>query len=330
MRFDTFSSPRRTVLSALAVLAFLPVAHAKGVAWPSAQPIVLVSSQAPGGTTDLLARLLAGKLQERLGITVVVEHRDSAAGTMAANYVSQAKPDGYTFLVTSNEPLALAGTPHSNLPYKVTRDFTPVASLALGSWVLAVSEKAGLNSVAEVVGRSKEEKISFGSVGSGTLQHMVGEMFNTATGAKLQHVPYQGISPLLKDLQGGQVSMTFENPAFVQSQMKHGQLKVLAVTGAQRSVTFPEVPTLAESGVTGFDAAPWYGLLAPAGLPKAISKRLYTEVQAIMASSLAKTRLNALGAEPLLMKPAAFQKLIATDSQKWTAAVPDSEPQKEN
>lgn len=328
MHSYVFSISRRTAVSALAALALLPAAHAKGVAWPSAQPIVLVSSQAPGGTTDLLARLLAGKLQERLGITVVVQHRDGAGGTVAANFVSKAQPDGYTFLVASSEPLVLAGALNPNLPYKPTSDFTPVASLALGSWALAAHEKSGLGTVADVVNRSKEEKISFGSIGSGTPQHIVGEMFNAATGAKIQHRSYQDAAPLLKDLQSGEVAMAFENPAFIKSQMQGGQIKVLAVTSAQRSAVFPEVPTLAESGVTGFDAAPWYGLLAPAGLPKAISKRLYTEVQAIMASTLAKTRLNALGAEPLVMKPAAFQKLIAADIQKWTAAVPASESKK--
>jgi len=322
------SVSRRTAVSALMALAVLPAAYAKET-WPSSsRPIVLVSSQAPGGTTDLLARLLAGKLQERLGTTVIVEHRDSANGRWAANFVSKSKPDGYTFLVTSGEPLVLAGALDPSLPYKTTSDFTPVASLALGSWALAVHEKSGLASIADVVGRSKEEKISFASVGSGSPQHIVGEMFNAATGAKIQHTSYPDIGAVLQNLQGGQVSMAFENPALIKSQMKDGQIKVLAVTSAQRSAVFPEVPTLAESGVAGFDAAPWYGLLAPAGLPKAISKRLYTEVQTIMASTLAKTRLNALGAEPLVMKPAAFQKLIATDTQKWTAAVPASESKK--
>lgn len=328
MRSYVFSVSRRTAVSALATLALLPVAHAEEVAWPSARPMVLVSSQAPGGTTDLLARLLAGKLQERLGITVIVEHRDGAGGTLAANFVSKARPDGYTFLVASSEPLVLAGALNPNLPYKPTTDFTPVASLALGSWALAVAEKSGLGSVADVVKRSKEEKISFGSIGTGTPQHIVGEMFNAATGAKIQHRSYQDASPLLKDLHSGQVAVLFENPAFIKSQMKDGQIKALAVTSAQRSANLPEVPTLAEIGVKGFDAAPWYGLLAPAGLPKAISERLYTEVQAIMASTLAKTRLNALGAEPLVMESSAFQKLIAADAQKWATAVPTSERKK--
>ena len=326
MRFSNVAISRRATVSGLiglTALALLPAAQAKGVKakWPTAQPIVLVSSQAPGGTTDLLSRLLAGKLQERLGTTVIVEHREGAEGRLAANSVSKATPDGYTFLVASSEPLVLAGALDPDLPYKAATDFTPVSALALGSFALAVNEKAGLNSVADVVTTHKEGKITFGSTGLGTQQYWVGEMFNAATGAKIRHVPYKNTSALLKDLHSGEVVMAFENPALVQFQMKAGGIKVLGVTGAQRSAIFPEVPTLAESGVTDFEAAPWYGLLAPAGLPKAIRTRVYNEVQVILKSTLAQTRLNALGAEPLLMKPAAFQKMIASDTQKWAATV---------
>ena len=322
MQSSVCSLARRATVLALASLALAPAVQAQD-AWLS-KPIVLVSPYAPGGTTDVLARLLAQQLQKRLGQSVIVDNRAGAGGNIGTDFVSKAKPDGHTFLVASSGPIVISGALYPKLPYKPATDFTPVAPLARASFVLAVHEKSGLNSVADVIAKGKEGKLNFGSAGSGTPQHIIGEMFNAATGSHIQHIPYKGSGPVVTDLVGGQIPMAFENPLPIMPQVKAGKVKVLAVTSAQRSATFPQVPTLAESGIKGFDATPWYGLLAPAGLPAAITARMNTEVQAIMNSAETKEKLAALGAEPMAMNPEQFKTMIAADIQKWSAAVKSS------
>jgi tripartite-type tricarboxylate transporter receptor subunit TctC len=187
--------------------------------------------------------------------------------------------------------------------------------------VLAVNARAGLNSVADVVARGREGKLNFGSAGSGSPQHIIGEMFNATAGTKIQHIPYKGSAPLVTDLVGGQIPMAFDNPVPLMPQVKAGTVKVLAVTSARRSAALPDVPTLGEAGVKGIDAEPWYGMLAPAGLAPAIAARMNAEVQLILQSAEVKERLAALAAEPMAMSPAEFKTLIDAEIVKWGAAV---------
>ncbi|WP_354676713.1 Bug family tripartite tricarboxylate transporter substrate binding protein [Cupriavidus plantarum] len=306
-------------IAATAALITAPAAQAQE-AWPS-KPIVLVSPYAPGGTTDVLARLLSSRLGEKLGQPVVVENRAGAGGNIGTAYVGKSKPDGYTFLLAASGPIVIAGALYPKLNYRPDADFTAVSPLARTSFVVAVNAKSGLTSLNDIIAKGKDGKLSFGSAGSGTPQHIIGEMFNVAAKTKIQHIPYKGSGPLLNDLVGGQVPLAFENPLPIMQQVKAGNLKVLAVTGAQRSQALPDVPTLAESGIKGFDAQPWYGLLGPAGLPKDITDRMNAEVQAILASPDVKAQLAGLGVEPMVMKPQQFQQFIATDNTKWGAAV---------
>lgn len=315
-------TPIRTLASLLAAasLCALPAAHAADAAWPN-KPITLVSPYAPGGTTDILARMLSSRLNEKLGQTVIVENKPGAGGNIGTALVAKSKPDGYTFLLAASGPIVIAGTLYSKLNYRPEADFTAVSPLARTSFVVAVNAKSGLTSLDDIIAKAKAGDLSFGSAGSGTPQHIIGEMFNVAAKTKIQHIPYKGSGPLLNDLVGGQVPMAFENPLPIMQQVKAGNLKVLAVTGAQRSAALPDVPTLAESGIAGFDAQPWYGVLGPAGIPDAITQRMNKEVQAILASPDVKKQLADLGVEPMVMTPQEYQSFIAKDIVKWGEAV---------
>jgi tripartite-type tricarboxylate transporter receptor subunit TctC len=314
------AAARLLLLAATSCLALTGLAQE---AWP-ARPIRLVSPYPPGGTTDVLARLLAQHLQGRLGQSVIVENRAGAGGNIGTDLVAKAKPDGYTFLVGSSGPIVIAGALYPRLPYKPASDFTAVSPLARVPFVLAVNAKSGLDTVADVVSRGRQGQLAFGSAGSGSPQHIIGEMFNLAAKTRIQHIPYKGSGPLVTDLVGGQIPMAFDSPVALMPQVKAGTVKVLAVTSAKRSPVFPEIPTLAEAGVGGIDAQPWYGLLAPAGLPPVIVARMNSEVQAFLASPEVRDRLASLAAEPMLMSPPHFKAVIDTEIVKWSAAVKSS------
>ena len=307
-------------IPALLALSLSPMFAAAQAAWP-AKTITLVSPYAPGGTTDVLARLLAAKLQGVLGQTVIVENKGGAGGNIGTDFVSKSKPDGYTFLLAASGPLVIAPSLYPKLPYQPSTDFTAVAPVASAAFVIAVNPKSGLTSVKDIIAKAKAGDLAFASAGSGTPQHIIGEMFNVQAGVKIQHIPYKGSGPAMNDLVGGQVPMTFENPVPIMPQVKAGKLNVLAVTSAKRSAAFPDIPTVAELGLKGFDAQPWYGVLGPAGIPAEIVERMNKEIRTILASTDTKARLFALGAEPMDMTPLAFKNFIAADTQKWTRVV---------
>ena len=309
-------------IPALVALSISPLFAAAEAAWP-AKTITLVSPYAAGGTTDVLARMLATKLQAALGQTVIVENRGGAGGNIGTDYVAKAKPDGYTFLVASSGPVVIAPTLYPKLAYKST-DFTAVAPLAGAGFVIAVNPKSGLTSVKDIIAKAKTGNLAFASAGSGTPQHIIGEMFNVQAGVKIQHIPYKGSAPAMNDVVGGTVPMTFENPVPIMPQVKAGNLKVLAVTSAKRSAAFPDIPTVSELGLKGFDAAPWYGFLGPVGISPEITARMNTEIRKILASTDTKARLFALGAEPMDMSPAAFKTFIAASEVKWSSVVKTS------
>lgn len=316
----------RIAASRLLLAAGLCAAAAAGWAqdaWPS-HTIKLISPFPPGGTTDILARLLAQRLQARLNQSVIVENRAGVAGNIGTDYVAKAKPDGYTFLVASSGPIVIAGALYPKLPYRPASDFTAVSPLARAPFVLAVNAKSGLESVADVVARGKQGSLSFGSAGSGSPQHIIGEMFNIAAATKIQHIPYKGSGPMVTDLAGGQIPMAFDSPVSMMPQVKAGTVKVLAVTSAKRSPVFPDIPTLAEAGVAGIDAQPWYGLLAPAGLPPQVTQKMNAEVQAWLQAPDVKERLASLGADAMLMSPAEFKAFIDGEILKWGGAVRSS------
>lgn len=315
-----FRQPQRTKLLLASVCAVLAFPSFADNSWPS-KPITFVQPYAPGGTSDVLARLIGTHLQQRLGQPVIVESKPGAGGNIGTDYVAKAKPDGYTFLVSSSGPIVISGALYPKLPYKPESDLTPISPIARAPFVLAVTTKSGLASVKDVIAKGKTDALNFGSAGSGSPQHIIGEMFNVAAGTRMQHIPYKGSGPLLTDLVGGQVSLAFENPLPLMPQVKAGNIRVLAVTSGYRAKAFPDTPTLAEAGVPGFDAVPWYGLFGPKGLPLAIATKLNTEVQAVLALPEVKARLEDLGAEAFPQSINVFQALIGTDVRKWSEAV---------
>lgn len=317
---------RRALLAStacgLAVLLSWP-AQAQQGNWPS-RPITLLSPYAPGGTTDVLARMLAAKLQEALGQPVIVENKAGAGGNVGTDQVAKAKPDGYTFLLGASGPLVIAPSLYPKLPYKPLEDFTPISPVASAAFVIAVHPQAGLNSIKDIIAQGKGGKLAFASAGSGTPQHIIGEMFNLQAGVKIIHIPYRGSGPAMNDLLGGQVPLAFENPVPIMPHVKAGKLKVLAITSAKRSSVFPDIPTVNELGLKGFDARPWYGLLAPANLPADIAKRMNAEMKKILDATEIKARLFALGAEPMYMSMADFKAHMAAETKRWEKVVKES------
>ncbi|WP_158215422.1 Bug family tripartite tricarboxylate transporter substrate binding protein [Candidimonas nitroreducens] len=288
-------------------------------AWPN-KPITLVVAYPAGGTSDLLARILSSQLNKRLGQPVIVENRPGAGGTIGTGYVSHAEPDGYTFLVGSSSPITIAGALYSKLSYSPTQGFTDVSPLAATPFFLTVNAKTSLHSVKDVIEQGKSGKLNFGSAGSGSPQHILGEMFNVATHTHMQHIPYKGSGPLLTDLVGGQVQLAFESPVVVMPQVETGKLRALAVVGAERTPLFPDIPTLDEQGVKGLDVLPWYGLFGPAHLPAAITNRMNAAVQDILRMPDVQSSLRKLGAQTLLMSAASFKKMVDRDIDIWGRA----------
>ncbi len=316
---------RRRILVAVCAVTALAPALVAAQAWPTKQPIKIVSPYAPGGTTDVLARLLAASLQGKLGQSVIVENKAGAGGNIGTDMVAKASPDGYTLLLAASGPIVISPSLYTKLPYQPMRDLSFVTPIAEAAFVVLVNPASGINSLKDLIDRAKKgEKINFASAGSGTPQHIIGEMLNQRAGIKMQHIPYKGSGPAMNDLLGGQVSVSIENPVPATPHVQAGKIKILASTGAKRSVAFPDVPTVAELGLPGFDAKPWYGLLAPAGLDPAIAQKLNAAVRETLAQTDDKVRLFALGAEPMSMTPAEFQKFAQAELQKWSQVVKTS------
>lgn len=320
MRLTRYCS--RIALLIAPVVCMFATTAAYAQAWPTKQPIRIVSPYAPGGTTDILARMLGQRLQEKFGQTVLVENRGGAGGNIGTDAVAKAAPDGYTLLLAASGPLVIAPSLYAKLPYQPLKDFTYITPVANAAFVVVANSKSGLNSLKDVIAQGKQEgKLAFASAGSGTPQHIIGELFNIQAGTKLQHIPYKGSGPAMTGLVGGEVPLSFENPVSALQHVQTGKLKVLAVTGAKRSEKLPDIPTVAEMGLTGFDAKPWYGLVGPANMPADITNKLNEAVAEILNSSAIKQRLDQLGAEPMKMTPGQFQAYVAEELEKWTRVV---------
>ena len=299
---------RRLLVAALLVAA--PAAY--GQAWPS-KPIRYIVPFAPGGTTDILARLISPRLAEALGQPIVVENRAGAAGALGCELLAKSAPDGYTIGGGTISSHAINVTLYAKLPYDPMRDFAPITMLATLPNMLVVHPSLGVSNVRELIAllKANPNKYSFGSAGNGTSQQISGEMFKTMTGVSMQHIPYKGSGALLPDLLSGVVSMSFDNIVTAFPPAKAGKLRALAITTAKRSAAVPEVPTLAESGLPGYDISSWQALFAPAGTPHEIIARLHAEVAKILHEPDVTARLAELGADPGGMTPeelAAFVK----------------------
>ena len=309
----------------LAILALVFSAGVQAQAWPT-KPIRYIVPFAAAGTTDILGRMVAAKLSEAFGVPVVVENKPGQGGSIGAAELARAAPDGYTVGGGTISSHAINVSLYSKLPYDPIKDFTPITMLATLPNMLIVHPSLGVNNVAELIAllKANPNKYTFGSAGNGTSQHMSGEMFKTMTGVQMQHIPYKGSGPMMVDLMGGVISMSFENLTTAYPPAKGGKLKALAVTSSKRSFLAPEVPTMQDAGFAGYDISSWQAMFAPAGLPKDIHERIYAETaKALRAPDVAK-RLQDLGLDAGGMRPEELSALIQADIPKLGKIVRDS------
>ena len=308
---------RRIALLLLLALPALP-SLAVAQAWPS-KPIKWIVPFAPGGTTDILARTVGDKLGAALGQPVIVENRPGAGGGVGADFVAKSPPDGYTLVGGTISTHAINASLYKSLPYDPVRDFVPITLIARLPNLLVINPNVPAKNVAELVALMKANpgKYTFASSGNGTSQHLSGELFKSIAGVDMQHVPYKGSPPALQDVVGGQVTMTFDNITTALPLAKAGNLRALAVTTAQRSAVAPEIPTMAEAGLAGYEIGSWQGVFAPAGTPPEIVRRLNTEIVRILKSPEIHDKLIALGAEPVGNSVDEFTAMVKSEVAKW-------------
>ncbi len=312
----------RSILSAALLagaVAFSGLVGAQG--WPS-RPVHLVVPYAPGGPVDVSARLIGGKLQAALGQPVVVENKPGAGGNIGADFVAKSAPDGYTLVMGAIATHAINPALYPNFPYDPVKDFRHIALIVQVPNVLVVNNDVPAKNVAEFVSLIKKNpgKFDFASGSTGSTGHLAGELFKQMTGTYMVHIPYKGSAPAVLDLLSGRVQLMFDNLASALPNVKAGKLRALAVTTLKRSGFLPDVPTLDESGLKGFDLTTWWGVMAPAKTPEPVVERLASEISKILSDPEVKARLATMGSEaPTVRSPKAFtafvQKELATYSQ---------------
>lgn len=291
------------------------------------KPIQLIVPQSAGGGADILARTIAVKLSESLGKQVVVDNRAGAAGIIGTQFVAQAAPDGYTLLMGAISTHSMnPGLYKKRLPYDPVKDFAPVSLVASAPLLVVVHPSLPVNSVQELITMAKAQprKLNFSSAGSGNSTHLAGELFKLMARVDMVHVPYKGATPAEIGLMGGQVNVMFSSILSALPHSKTGKMKALAVTSANRSSVAPHLPTVAESGLPGYDVNPWYGLFAPAGTPPAIVEKLSKEVARIVQLPDVKARFATLGADPVGNSPQEFKAFMDKEVEKWTRVIDQS------
>jgi tripartite-type tricarboxylate transporter receptor subunit TctC len=323
MRFPS----RRRLLAASALLA-LPFAAAPALAqgnWPD-KPIRIVVGFAPGGFTDVLARLVGQKLSERLNTPVLVENKPGAAGTLGADIVAKSKPDGYTLLLAHSNSNSVAPALYPKLPYHILSDFTPIIPVANTPLLLTVNPSVPASDVKEFVAlaRAKPGALRYASSGGGSAQHLAAERFQLATGTQMTHIPYKGSGQAIVDLLSGQVELNFESPPNVMAHAKAGKLRLLAITSNKRSALLPDVPTLAEAGVKNAEMLQWFAVMGPAKLPADITRRLNSEIAAILKAPDVQEKILSQGGEIMGGTPEEFAKFIAADSAAFAKLVKEA------
>ena len=315
---------KRALLGALAAAAALALPGAWAQTWPSRSVSIIVPFPA-GGTTDVLARALGQELSKTLGQPVVVENKPGAGATLGADYVAKSKADGYTLLMGAVHH-TIATSVYRKLGYDFEKDFAPITTVALVPNVLVVNPQVPAKTVQELLAQAKAQpgKLTYGSNGTGTGQHLIGAQFEGMGGVQLLHVPYKGSGPLTTDLLGGQISMSFDTVTPVLPHIKAGKLRALAVTTAKRSVALPDVPTLDEAGLPGFDMGTWFGMLAPAGTPKDIVARLNADMVKIIQSPEFRKKMDDIGADPIANTPEQMARQIKDDTARFARLVKEA------
>jgi len=317
---------RSLALVACSAFALLGAPSALAQAPFPTKPVRLVVPFPAGGTTDILARAAAQKLSETLGQQVIVDNRPGAGGNIGAELVAKAQADGYTLLMGTVGTHAINPSLYAKMPYDHVKDFAPVILVAGVPNVLVVNPDLPFKTVADVVAYAKANpgKLNFASSGSGTSIHLSGELFKVMAGVQMTHVPYKGSAPALTDLIGGQVQLMFDNLPSALPQIKGGKLRAVAVTSTTRAAALPDVPTVAESGLPGFESSSWFGILAPAGTPKDIIAKINTDVQKWLSTPEAKEKLLGQGAIAAGGSPDDFAKHIQAETAKWAKVVKES------
>jgi tripartite-type tricarboxylate transporter receptor subunit TctC len=307
---------------ALLLVGFASVAVAQG--YPT-RPVRLIIPFPPGGSNDIVGRMIAAQLGERLGQTMVVDNRGGAGGTIGTELAAKAPADGYTLLLISTA-YAFNTSIYKKLPYDPVRSFTPVALLGSGPGVLVVNPALPVNSVRDLIALARERpgKLNNASAGIGSFQHLASELFRIQANIEWLHVPYKGGGPAMMDLIAGQADASVGSLIQMLPHIRTGKLKALGTTGAKRSPVLPDVPTVAEAGVPGYEATNWWGLLAPTGTPPAIVERLHQEVVAVQASAETRKRFESEGAEAVQMSPAQIGAFIAAETAKWARVVKEA------
>jgi tripartite-type tricarboxylate transporter receptor subunit TctC len=310
---------RRAVVGGLGGLAGLAVTCAYAEAdWPS-RTITIIHGFPAGGPSDVVARIIADGLSKALGQSVIVESRPGASGTMAAGQVARAAPDGYTLSVIPSGHASAAAT-FANLPYRPVDDFTTITLASEYPYVMATNADSGIKSVADLIAtaKSRPNPLLYGTPGVGSGPHLAIELFALQTKIKVLHVPYRGSAPAVMELVGGRLDFMMDPPASMMEFIRSGKLRALAVSSANDYFALPATPTVAESGVPGFDVRAWQGLVAPAGLPEPILHRLNTEVVRILKEPETVERMHTFGNEPAPSTPEEFHERLVDDIAKWT------------
>jgi tripartite-type tricarboxylate transporter receptor subunit TctC len=313
--------PCKRVLNALLLVACLAPGAALAQAYPS-KPLRMVVPFPPGGSADILGRSVGQKLGERLGQPVVIDNRPGAGASIGAKAVAEAPADGYTLLLGTVSSHAMSPATNT-VGYDPVKDFTPIAEIASIPFVVLVHPGVPVKNIAELVAlaKSKPGQVTYASAGSGTSNHLAGELLGMAAGIKMLHVPYKGSAPALNDLLGGQVNAMFDLQLTAMPQIKSGKVRALAMTGAKRSALLPELPTVREAGVPGYEVTAWFGFFGPAGVPKPIVDRLNAELNAIMKLPDIRAKFAELGVETESGSAEEFAGFVRGEAGKWAAVI---------
>jgi len=312
----------RVLLCTFFIAAFFPMTAAAQT-YPS-KPVRLIVPFPPGGSNDVVGRMIAAQLSTRLDKTVIVENQGGAGGLIGTEMAARSLPDGYTLLLVS---VAYAFIPAIyKLPYDPATAFAPVAILGAGPVVIAVTSKLPVNSVKELIALAKEKpgELNYATAGVGSFQHLASELFKLQAGVDIVHIPFKGGGPAMMDVIAGNTQIAIGSLVQMLPQIKAGKLKALGVGSAKRIAALPEVPTISEAGVPGYEVTNWWGIVVPAGTPRSIIDRLHKELTAVVSSTETKQRFETEGAEPLSMSPDEFGRFIATETVKWARVVKDA------
>jgi len=308
---------KRLAVLALAALCAIAAPLAQAQKFPE-RPIRFIVPFPPGGGNDILARVIAPKMAEFLGQPVIIDNRAGAGGNIGTDIAAKAAPDGYTIVIASNQ-VTMNPALYAKLPFDIEKDFEPIALAASVPMVLVVHPSVPAHNVAELIALAKANpgKLNHSTPGTGTPQHIAFEVFNHDAGINVTHVPYKGTGPAVADLIGGQVQAAFGTMASIEQQVKAGKLRALAVATPKRSPAMPDVPTVAESGLPGYDVSLWYSILAPAGTPRAIVARISGDIAKTLALPEVRDRLTAQGFEVSYLDPAQMSALMRHDTARW-------------